>query len=54
MLLIISYDNIRHMSEKLKYLNSSQEIEKKKSYSEGADQGLQEKSYYKSWYRRVR
>ena len=29
MLLIISYDNIRHMSEKVKYLNSPQEIEKK-------------------------
>ena len=33
------------MSEKVKYLNSPQEIEKPKSFSERADQGLQKKSY---------
>ena len=33
------------MSEKVKYLNSAQEIAKPKSYYERADQGLQEKSY---------
>ena len=42
------------MSEKVKYLNSPPEIEKPKSYSERADQGLQEESYYKMWYHRVR
>ena len=43
---IISHDNIRHMSENVKYLNSPQETDNKtKSYSEKADQGLREKLY---------